>query len=144
MAFWIMKTEPNVFSYADLERLGLGMWDGVRSYAARNHLRAMQVGDQVLVYHSNLDKAAVGIAKVVRAHYPDPTTADDRWSAIDLVPVCKLNSPVTLAAIKADVAAGGPLVNIRMIKENRLSVAPVSADEWAALLTMAQTAAPAG
>ncbi len=142
MAFWLMKTEPDVFSYADLERLGIGCWDGVRNYAARNHLRAMVPGDHVLVYHSNLDKAAVGIARVVRAHYQDPTTADERWSAVDVAPVRPLLQPVSLVAIKADVAAGGPLKDVRMIKENRLSVSPLTQAEWQALLAMAKTAWP--
>ncbi len=142
MAFWLMKTEPDVFSYADLERLGVGCWDGVRNYAARNHMRAMKVGDCVLVYHSNLDKAAVGIARVVREHYQDPTTADERWSAVDVAPVRPLVRPVSLVAIKADVAAGGPLKDIRMIKENRLSVSPITEAEWAVLIDMAHTTWP--
>ena len=142
MAYWLMKTEPDVFSWADLCQKGVACWDGVRSYAARNHLRAMAAGDLVLVYHSNLDKAAVGIAKVVRAHYQDPTTEDDKWSAVDVAPVAPLQVPVTLVAIKADVAAGGPLQHIRMIKENRLSVSPVTADEWRHVLALAQTVLP--
>ncbi|MBM4345708.1 MAG: EVE domain-containing protein [Deltaproteobacteria bacterium] len=142
MAYWLMKTEPDVFSYADLERLGLGCWDGVRNYAARNHLRSMQVGDHVLVYHSNLDKAAVGVARVVRSHYPDPTIDDPRWSAVDVAPVRRLVQPVTLAAIKAEVATGGVLRDLRMIKENRLSVSPVTDMQWSALLAMAATPWP--
>ncbi len=142
MAYWLMKTEPDVFSWQDLQTKGVACWDGVRNYAARNHMRAMAVGDLVLVYHSNQHKAAVGIAKVVRAHYPDPTTEDQRWSAVDVAPVQTLAVPVTLATIKADVAAGGPLRDIRMIKENRLSVAPVSSGEWQFLLHLAQTQLP--
>lgn len=139
MAYWLMKTEPDVFSFADLQRLGVGVWDGVRAYAARNHLRAMKTGDLALIYHSNADKAAVGIAKIVREHYQDPTTDDDRWSAVDVAPVAQLPQPVALAAIRADPR----LAQMRMLKENRLSVSPVTAEEWQCLLELALWRGPA-
>jgi len=142
MAFWLLKTEPDAFSWQDLVRKGVATWDGVRNYAARNHLRAMAVDDLALIYHSNTGKEAVGIARIVRAHYPDPTTDDARWSAVDVAPVQALRRPVTLAEIKADQAAGGPLADIRLLRENRLSVVPLTLAEWTHLLKMPETGAP--
>ena len=144
MAYWLLKTEPDVFSWSDLQRNGVACWDGVRNYAARNHLRAMQVQDLLLIYHSNADKAAVAIARVVRTHYPDPTTVDERWSAVDVAPVCALHMPVPLALIRAEGQPGRPLADMRMLRENRLSVSPVSPAEWLHILHLAQTVEPIG
>lgn len=142
MAYWLMKTEPDAFAWQDLVRQGVATWDGVRNYSARNHMRTMKVGDLALFYHSNVGKEAVGIARIVREHYQDPTTDDLRWSVVDVEPVVPLERPVTLAAIKAEHAAGGALANLCMIRENRLSVSPVTPAEWQHLLAMAATPDP--
>ncbi len=141
--YWLMKTEPNVYSWAMLVAQGRGMWDGVRNYSARNFMRAMKVGDRVLIYHSNVGKEAVGIAEVVREHYPDPTIEGDRWSAVDLAPVCPLARAVTLQELKDEYGRPGPLAELRMFRENRLSVVPVNRLEWQRILEMAQTREPA-
>ena len=140
MAFWLMKTEPEVYSWQKLVQTGRAVWDGVRNYAARNHLRSMQVGDLVLIYHSNEGKECVGIATVVRTAYPDPSTPDDRWSAVDIAPVQPLQKPVTLQTIRDEQAAGGVLKDIKVIRENRLSVVPLTPPEWQRLLELAATA----
>ena len=142
MRHWLMKTEPDAFSWQDLVRDGVATWDGVRNYAARNHMRAMALGDLVLIYHSNVGKEAVGIAKVVKTAFPDPTTDDARWSAVQLAPVMPLRSPVTLQTIRDEHAKGGPLAAIAVIRENRLSVVPLTDGEWQHLLLLAGTAEP--
>lgn len=108
------------------------MWNGVRNYAARNNLRAMQKGDEVLFYHSNEGLEIVGIAKVVKEHYPDPTADDDTWSVVDLKPVKKLKKPVTLATIKANKQ----LASMQIIKLSRLSVTAVTPDEWETIMEL--------
>ena len=142
MQRWLMKTEPDVFSWQDLVERKVATWDGVRNYTARNFLRAMHIGDRVLIYHSNIGKEAVGIAEVVREHFPDPTTDDPRWSAVDVAPVAALRVPVTLQQIKAEYGGDGPLGAIRMIRENRLSVVPLTEPEWQRLLQLAQSDEP--
>ena len=142
MQHWLMKTEPEAFSWQDLVERKVACWDGVRNYAARNHMRAMKLGDRVLIYHSNVGKEAVGIAEVVAEHYQDPTTDDLRWSVVDVAPVVALRQPVTLEQIKAEYGRPGPLAEIRMLKENRLSVVPLTAPEWQRLLQLAQTDEP--
>lgn len=142
MQYWLMKTEPDAFSFQDLQRDGVATWDGVRSYAARNHLRAMAVGDLALIYHSNVGKEAVGIARIVEAAFQDPSTPDERWSAVRIAPVAALRTAVTLQAIRDEQAKGGVLAEIKLIRENRLSVLPLRRDEWLRLLDMAQTPAP--
>ncbi len=121
MNYWLVKSEPGTYSWDDFVKKGRDHWDGVRNYQARNNLKEMKEGDEVLFYHSVNDKEVVGIAKVVREHYPDPTTDDDRWVVVDLVPVTKLDKPVTLAQIKAD----SQLEGLALIKHSRLSVMPV-------------------
>ncbi len=142
MQYWLMKTEPDAFSFADLQRLQVGQWDGVRNYAARNFMRQMQLGDLVMIYHSNVGKCCVGVARVVRSHYPDPTTDDPRWSCVDIAPVIPLQLQVSLEQIKAEYGGSGPLGQIEMIRQNRLSVVPLRPSEWARLLTLAQTQLP--
>ena len=123
---WLVKTEPGSYSYDDLEREGRTVWEGVKNPAALGHLRAMAVGDEVLVYHTGDEKAVVGIAKAAGPAYVDPGDAAGKLYAVDVVPVKKLKSPVTLAAVKADKAfASFPLVRM-----SRLSVMPVTDDEW--------------
>ena len=139
---WLMKTEPDAFSWQNLVDRKVACWDGVRNYSARNHMRAMKIGDRILIYHSNVGKQAVGIAEVVAEHYQDPTTEDLRWSAVDVAPVRALERPVTLEQIKTEYGRPGPLAEIRMLRENRLSVVPLSDAEWQRLLQLAGTDEP--
>ncbi len=118
---WLVKTEPETFAWGTLVRDGRACWDGVRSFSARNHLRAMRSGDSVLVYHSGAERAVVGLARVLREAYPDPTSDDERWSAIDLVPLRALRRPVALAEIKAEAAFQA----LPLVRQPRLSVMPV-------------------
>ncbi len=121
-----MKSEPDVYAFADLVRDGRTAWDGVRNYEARNNLRAMKRGDVLLFYHSNIGLEIVGLAKVVRPAYPDPTTSDD-WSAVDVAPVEAFTTPVTLAAVKAH-----PLLrDMHLVKKSRISVSRVTPEELA-------------
>ncbi len=131
MARWLMKSEPESYGWADLERDGGTEWDGVRNNAARLHLKAMRAGDEAFFYHSMSDKAVVGIMRVARAAAPDPKDAD--WVSVRVEPVRKLARPVTLAEIKAEPA----LAQMELIRQSRLSVAPVREEEWAKILEMA-------
>jgi predicted RNA-binding protein with PUA-like domain len=132
MAYWLVKSEPFKYSWDQFVAEKQTMWNGVRNYAARNNLRAMQKGDEVFFYHSNEGLEIVGIAKVVKEHYPDPTADNDTWSVVDLKPVKKLKQPVTLANIKANKQ----LANMQMIKLNRLSVTAVTPDEWEVIMEL--------
>jgi predicted RNA-binding protein with PUA-like domain len=126
---WLLKTEPGEFSFADLERAGKAVWDGVTNPVAQKNLRAMKAGERVLVYHTGDEKAAVGLAEVTRAAYPDPKAKNAKLVVVDLKPLAALARPVTLAAIKAmPVFAESPLV-----RQGRLSVVPLSAAQWSAL-----------
>ncbi len=131
MARWLMKSEPESYGWADLERDRGTEWDGVRNNAARLHLKAMRAGDEAFFYHSMSDKAVVGIMQVTRAAAPDPRDAD--WVSVRVEPVRKLPRPVTLAEIKAEPA----LAQMELIRQSRLSVAPVREEEWAKILEMA-------
>jgi len=127
---FLVKQEPTDFSWTDFVRDGGTAWTGVRNYAARLHLRAMQVGDPVLFYHSGDEKSVVGLARVTRAAYLDPTGEPaEEWTAVDLAPVRSLARPVTLAAIKADPA----LRAIELVRQSRLSVMPLRPEEFARL-----------
>lgn len=126
MAYWLAKSEPSVYSWDQLVADKQTCWSGVRNYAARLHLRAMKKGDEVFFYHSNEGTCIVGIAKVVKEAYQDPTTDDDRWVAVDLKAHRKLKSPITLDAIKKD----NRLANMALIRISRLSVQPVTEEEW--------------
>lgn len=130
---WLVKSEPDVYAYADLERDGKTVWDGVRNNAAALHLKAMKVGDPVFYYHSQEGKAVVGIAEVAKEAFPDATDPAGRFVAVELKPVRPLKQAVTLAEMKANPALAG----MAMLRQSRLSVSPVSADEWAAILKMA-------
>ena len=130
MNYWLVKSEPGAYSWDDFVNLGRDHWDGVRNYQARNNMKLMKVGDEVLFYHSVVDKQVVGIAKVVKEFYQDPTTDDERWVVVDLVPVRKLDKPVTLAQIKADEKLEG----FALIKNSRLSVMPVDKDNYHIIL----------
>ena len=131
MAHWLMKSEPESYSWEQLVKDGATEWDGVRNPAARLHLRAMKVGDEAFFYHSGDQKAAVGIMRITREGAPDPKDAN--WVSVAVAPVRPLANPVTLKTIKADPR----LANLEMIRQSRLSVSPVSDAEWAAILALA-------
>jgi len=124
--YWLVKSEPHKYSWDDLQKDGGTYWDGVRNYQARNNLRAMQVGDLVLYYHSNEGLAVVGVARVTKEAYQDPTTADERWSVVDIEPVETLAAPMTLSEMKQDKK----LQDMVLIKQSRLSVMPVMKKEF--------------
>jgi predicted RNA-binding protein with PUA-like domain len=130
---WLVKSEPHTYSFADLQRDGRTVWDGVRNNAAALHLKAMAVGDEVLFYHSQEGLAVVGIAKVARAAFPDASDPTGRFVAVELEPVRALKRPVTLAEMKAAPA----LSEMVMLRQSRLSVSPVTDGQWAAILRMA-------
>ena len=132
-SFWLVKSEPNTYSFEDLQRDGRTVWDGVRNNAAALHLKAMKVGDEVLFYHSQEGKAAVGVAKVAREGFPDASDASGRFVAVELTPVRPLPQPVTLSDMKVNPALDGMV----MLRQSRLSVSPVSATEWATIRKMA-------
>ena|SRR5437773_2164932 len=123
---WLVKSEPGAYSWSDLVKEKKTSWTGVRNFKARNNLRSMHVGDEVLFYHSVTDKAVVGIAKVVRAAYPDPTAKEGAWSTVDLAPVKPLRQPVSLDQIKA----APRLKNISLVRQSRLSVHALTSAEF--------------
>ena len=129
---WLVKQEPSDYSWADFVADGSTSWTGVRNFAARNNLRRMSKGDEVLFYHSGEDKAVVGIAKVARTVYRDTTAKEGDWGAVDLVPVKALPKPVTLREIKAKPA----LKNIALVRQSRLSVMPLAAKDFATIVKM--------
>jgi predicted RNA-binding protein with PUA-like domain len=130
--YWLVKQEPESYSWDDLRREGGTSWTGVRNYTARNNLRQMAKGDEVLFYHSGDQKAVVGIARIKRTAYPDTTASEGDWSAVDLVPLRPLSKPVTLAAIKATRS----LQKMPLIRQSRLSVMPVAESEFQTILKM--------
>ena len=133
MAHWLVKSEPAKYAYADLERDGKTVWDGVRNNAAALHLKAMKTGDEVLYYHSQEGLDVVGIAKVVKEAFPDASDPSGRFVAVELAPVRPLKRPVTLAEMKAEPKLEG----MAMLRQSRLSVSPVSDAEWTTILKMA-------
>ena len=133
MAHWLVKSEPSVYGFDQLIKDKSTVWSGVRNYAARLHLRGMKKGDEVFYYHSNEGTDIVGIAKVAKEAYQDPTTEDERWVAVDLQPVRRLAKPVTLDQIKADKR----LTDMALVRIGRLSVQPVTDLEWKIVLEMA-------
>jgi predicted RNA-binding protein with PUA-like domain len=137
MAHWLMKSEPESYSWSDLVRDGGTEWDGVRNNAARLHLKAMKVGDEAFFYHSMSDKAVVGIMRITRAAQPDPK--DSNWVSVRVEPVRPLARPVTLAEIKAEPR----LAKMELIRQSRLSVAPVRDEEWKVVLELAAKPATA-
>ncbi|HEY3403748.1 MAG TPA: EVE domain-containing protein [Ohtaekwangia sp.] len=134
MNYWLVKSEPFKYSWEQFIKEGKTFWDGVRNYAARNNLRAMKKGDQVLFYHSNEGLAIVGIAEVVKEAYQDPTTTDTNWVVVDLKPVKSLSRPVTLAQIKAESS----LKNMDLVRLSRLSVGSVKEKEYKKVLAMGE------
>ena len=133
-----MKSEPFKYSWDQLVEDKSTYWDGVRNYEARNNLAAMKKGDLALYYHSNEGKEVVGVARVKKTAYPDPTTDDDRWVVVDVAPVVKLKEPVTLAMIKADPK----LAEMSLVKRSRLSVVPVERVEFNYVLKLGRTKLP--
>ena len=133
--YWIVKQEPESYSWAAFVKDGATVWTGVRNYQARNNLRAMKRGDLVLYYHSGAEKQAVGIARVNKSAYADPTASEGDWSCVDLAPVMALQRPISLGAIKADKL----LKEILLARNSRLSVSPLTEKQFQRLLTLAET-----
>lgn len=131
--YWLLKTEPDVYSFADLVRDGSTVWDGVANNAALLHLRAMRAGDQALIYHTGDERRAVGLAEIIGAPYPDPKLDDPKLVVVDIRPLRELPRPVELAAVKADAF----FAEFALVRQGRLSVVPVTGDQWARLLAMA-------
>jgi predicted RNA-binding protein with PUA-like domain len=135
--YWLVKSEPFKYSWAQLQKDKRTRWDGVRSFEARNNLRAMKKDDLVLFYHSNEGKEVVGIAKVLKEAYADPSAEDGDWSAVDLAPYKALTQPVTLATIRADPK----LADFALLRRSRLSVVPATKAEFERILGLAKTKA---
>jgi predicted RNA-binding protein with PUA-like domain len=135
MNYWLVKSEPEAYSWSDFLKDGKTAWTGVRNFAARNNLRAMKIGDRVFYYHSGGEKSVVGLARATREFHPDPTADEGDWSAVGLAPVKMLAKPVTLAAIKADKILKG----MTLFRQSRLSVTPVTAEQFTRLLELAET-----
>ncbi|MBK7558515.1 MAG: EVE domain-containing protein [Chitinophagaceae bacterium] len=133
MAYWLVKSEPSAYSWDQLVNEKQTCWSGVRNYAARINLRAMKKGEEVLFYHSNEGVEIVGIAKIAKEAYPDPTTDDDRWVAVDIKPVRKLKKPVPLEILKKDKR----LANMDLVRLGRLSVQTVKPEEWEMVMELA-------
>ncbi len=131
---WLLKTEPTSYSYQQLEKAGRATWDGVRNNLALLHLRAMKSGDQAFIYHSGAEKQVVGVVRIASAPYPDPSQDDPRLVVVDLMPLRRLKHPVTLAQVRAEPA----LADMPLIKFTRLSVMPVTAEQWKRLQAMGE------
>jgi predicted RNA-binding protein with PUA-like domain len=132
--YWLLKTEPEAYSYADLERDGSTVWDGVSSNAALKNIRAMQPGDLALIYHSGDERQAVGLAEVTSAPYADPKLGDPKLVVVDVKPLRRLARPVTLAEVKAEPA----FADFALVREGRLSVVAVTPEQWHRLLAIAE------
>jgi len=132
MNYWLVKSEPKKYAWEKFLHDKKTFWDGVRNYQARNNLKAMKKDDQVLFYHSNEGLCVVGIAEVIKEFYQDPTTDDKQWVVVDLAPLQSFESPVTLEQIKADSL----LANVALIRQSRLSVMPLSADEFNRIIAL--------
>ena len=135
MQYWLMKSEPDVYPFARLQEEKTARWDGVRNFEARNNLRAMKKGDLVLFYHSSEGKEVVGIATVAKEAYPDPTATEGDWSAVDLAAVKPLKKPISLDTLKADKV----LKDMKLVKISRLSVSPVTKEEFDRILELTGT-----
>lgn len=136
-AHWLLKTEPSAYSFDQLEGDGRATWDGVRNNLALMHLRAMKPGDQALIYHSGATKAVIGVARIASAAYPDPAHSDPKLAVVDITPLRRLKRPVTLPEIRAEPA----LAELPLIKFTRLSVMPLSTEQWKKILAMAEAEA---
>ena len=134
MSYWLVKSEPSVYGWDEFVKDKQTFWSGVRNYAARINLKAMKKGDEVLFYHSNEGMEIIGIAKITKEFYQDPTTEDTNWVAVDLKPVKKLKKPVTLSQIKADKR----LQEMALVRLGRLSVQPVTEKEWKIIMELSE------
>jgi len=139
MAYWLLKSEPFKYSWDRMVADGRTHWDGVRNYQASNNLKAMEVGDRAFFYHSNEGLEIVGIVEIVRTYYPDPSDESGRFGMVDVAPVMPVKTPVTLKQIKADPV----LQSMALVRQSRLSVCPVSDDEWARVCDLAGVGVPA-
>jgi predicted RNA-binding protein with PUA-like domain len=137
-AYWILKTEPSVYSYADLERDSSTVWDGISNNAALKHMRSMQPGDLALIYHTGDERRAVGLAELTSGPYPNPQLVNEKLIVVDVRALRALPRPIDLAAIKADPF----FATFTLVREGRLSVVPVSAEQWARLMGMAGEPGP--
>jgi predicted RNA-binding protein with PUA-like domain len=126
MKYWLVKSEPDAYSWADLVKDGRTAWTGVRNFAARLNLRGMKKGDLVLFYHSVIEKQIVGLARVDKTAYPDPTATEGDWSAVDIIPVKPLKTPISLDMIKLDKTLKGMV----LVRQTRLSVTPVTSEQY--------------
>lgn len=135
MNYWLIKSEKSAYSFDDLERDGSTYWDGVRNYQARNNMKAMEVGDLCLYYHSVNDRENVGIAEVVKTFYQDPTTEDDRWVVVDVKYHTRFKKPVSLEMVKAEER----LSDMVLVRNSRLSVQPVKKEEFDLIVAMSET-----
>ncbi len=135
MNYWLVKQEPDAYAWSQFVADGKTAWTGVRNFQARNNLRAMKKGDLVLYYHSNIGKEIVGIAKVVKEHYPDPTADEGDWSVVDLAPVKPMKTFVPLDVLKADAV----LKDIPLVKQSRLSVSPLTEAQFKRVLALGET-----
>ncbi len=135
---WLMKSEPNKYSYDDLVKDGSTYWDGVRNFEARNNMAAMKKGDLVLYYHSVVGKEVVGVARVTKESYPDPSSDDEQWVVVEIDPVVAFKQSVSLAEIKADQA----LKDIALVRRSRLSVVPIAKAEFQHILKRGKTRVP--
>ncbi len=135
MNYWLLKSEPDVYSYERLEKEGKTMWEGVRNYAARNHLRGMKEGDLALFYHSREGLEVVGICKIAKEFYPDPTAESGDWSVVDVVPFKRLQKPVGLSVIKNTPE----LMEIPLVRIGRLSVMPLEKAAFDKILELGET-----
>jgi predicted RNA-binding protein with PUA-like domain len=138
MNYWLVKSEPEAYAWAQLVKDGKTAWTGVRNYQARLNLRAMKKGDLVCFYHSVTEKQIVGLARVAREFYPDPTATEGDWSCVDLEPLQPLKNPVSLATIKTDPA----LKDLKLLRQSRLSVTPLTIAEFDRLLKLGQLVFP--
>lgn len=134
MNYWLVKQEPESYSFSDFQKEGKTDWTGVRNYTARNNLKAMKTGDKVFYYHSGEERAVVGLAKVTKTSFQDPTADDDAWVAVELEAGKPVKKPVTLASIKANPK----LANMVLVKLSRLSVSPVTKDEFDEITEMSK------
>ena len=134
MNYWILKSEPDVYSYDDLVKQKIGTWDGVRNYTARNNLKKMEVGDLAFFYHSNIGKEIVGVVKIIKEAFQDPSTEDDRWVAIEVSPLEKLKKTITLKDLKSDP----DMQHLELVKFTRLSVMSIEKTDFDKILKMSK------
>ena len=132
MNYWLIKSDPETFGWNDLEKIGTSMWDGVRNFQARNNLRIMKKGDTVFFYHSGKDTGIVGLVEVVKEYYPDPTATEGDWTVVDIKKIKKLNRFISLEEIKQSA----PLKNMALVKNTRLSVQPVTKEEYTFIMEL--------